>query len=262
MIAQPVHLLDRFLLHVCAKLRIVRRNRAAKHEVLPDHQTQPVALVVEVIALVVAAAPQPHHVHVCVACRFENAAMFFRRHTIGKAVERDHIRAFGEDRHAVHLEAKTLAPLVLVAQQPHGAQTGSALRRQGLAADLHLRRNLVEILRPVSHRPPSLRMLDDNWHMHGIAARHKLRRQPPEERRARPSVSYMSPTTVAFVVRRRFHSSPGHPAMPHPRSPSSGSRAAYPVVRRPTSPAAPAAISPLSHSAGPSPTHTGTQLCG
>ncbi len=68
MIAQPVDLFDRFLLHIRAKLRIVRRNGASKHEVLPHHQAEPVAFIVKIIALVVAAAPQPHHVHVCIAC--------------------------------------------------------------------------------------------------------------------------------------------------------------------------------------------------
>ena len=74
MIAQPIDLFDRLLLHICTEIRIIGRNRATKHEVLPDHQAKPVALIVEVVALVIAAAPEPHHIHICIACRFKNPA--------------------------------------------------------------------------------------------------------------------------------------------------------------------------------------------
>ena len=95
MVAQAPHLvlglgLDVQLEGVGARLPVV-----AEHEVLPDHDAQLVADRVELVGLVVAAAPVADHVHVGVARRLQDAAVVGRGHAIGEAVEGNHVRAFG-----------------------------------------------------------------------------------------------------------------------------------------------------------------------
>ena len=78
MIAQALDLLNRFLAHVLLKGQIAGHHVAAEHELLPDHQAKFVADVVEVVALVDAAAPFAHHVHVGIARGLQDLAIAFR----------------------------------------------------------------------------------------------------------------------------------------------------------------------------------------
>src|SRR3977135_1016977 len=57
MIAQALHLLDHLLPHTFLKGGISRDHGSAEHEILPDHDAQFIADVIEVVRLVVAAPP-------------------------------------------------------------------------------------------------------------------------------------------------------------------------------------------------------------
>ena len=121
MIAQASKLVLRFggdvlLERIGARLPVV-----AEHEILPDHDAEPVAHVVELIGFVVAAAPVPDHVHVGVHGGLEHLSILFGGNAGGETVERDDIRAFPEDRDAVDRKLEGAAPLVGIAAQDDGA---------------------------------------------------------------------------------------------------------------------------------------------
>ena len=67
MISQTLDVIDGFLSHVVEKRLVARIQAAAKHKILPDENSHFVATVVEIVTLVNAATPNPHHVHVGVA---------------------------------------------------------------------------------------------------------------------------------------------------------------------------------------------------
>jgi hypothetical protein len=125
-IAQAAHLV--FGLGFDVELEVVgaRLPVVAEHEVLPDHDAQFVADRVELVGLVVAAAPVANHVHVGVARRLENAAIVGRGDAIGKAVEGNHIRALGEDGNAVDHQLKE-RPHCPDCDEDDGTQAGLGL---------------------------------------------------------------------------------------------------------------------------------------
>ena len=131
MIAQAAHLvlglgLDVQLESIGAGLPVV-----AEHEILPDHDAKLVADRVELVGLVVAAAPVANHVHVGVARGLQNAAIIRGRDAVGKAVERNDVRALGEHGNSVDDKLKAAAPLVEMAIEHDGAQAGFGLALVG-----------------------------------------------------------------------------------------------------------------------------------
>ncbi|MCY1240602.1 hypothetical protein D9M72_534570 [compost metagenome] len=72
------------IIHLCRDILQEIRGRgievAGKHEVLPDHEPEPVAEIVEPVRLVEAAAPDPDHVHVGVHCRGQQILDALWRH--------------------------------------------------------------------------------------------------------------------------------------------------------------------------------------
>ena len=79
MIAQAPHLVFGFRRDVQLEGIGARLPVVAEHEVLPDHDAEFVAELVELVGLVIAAAPVADHVHVGVRGRLENAAVVGRR---------------------------------------------------------------------------------------------------------------------------------------------------------------------------------------
>src|SRR5207302_758877 len=87
----------------------------------------------------------------------QNVAMILGRHTIGKAVERNNVRAFGEHRNTIHDELETLSPLIGDAAQFHRTQPGSCFdTSRYLAADSNRSRKPVAALSAISYRVPQL----------------------------------------------------------------------------------------------------------
>src|SRR5258706_5068023 len=112
MISQPFYLLRDFLADIFLECEVSGHHRASEHEVLPHHDAEFVADVVEVIGLVVSAAPMPDHVHVRIARGLQDFAVLRGSDARLEAVELNHVRAFGENRNAIYDKRETLAPLV------------------------------------------------------------------------------------------------------------------------------------------------------
>ena len=134
MIAQAADLkfgfeFDILLEGVSAGLPIV-----AEHEILPDHDAELVAEVVEILGFVIAAAPVADHVHVGVACGLQDAAVLFGGDARGEAIEGDDVGAFTEDGDAIDDELERAAPLIEIAAKNDGAEAGAR-------GSLHLRRD-------------------------------------------------------------------------------------------------------------------------
>jgi len=157
MIAQAADLefsfdFDILLERVGAGLPIV-----AEHEILPDHDAELVAEVVELLGLVIASAPVANHVHVGVACGLQDAAVLIGGDARGEAVEGDDIGALAEDGDAVDDELEGAAPLIEIAAKYDGAQAGArGSLIFGAIADLDLGVELIERLRAIAGREPEL----------------------------------------------------------------------------------------------------------
>ena len=124
MVAQAANLLCGFLGDV--ELPVVGAGLpvVAEHEVLPDHDAELVAQVVELVGFVVAAAPMADHVHVGVDGRLQDLAVLLRGDAGGEAVEGNDVGAFAEHRDAVDDELEGASPLVGLATQDDGTQAG------------------------------------------------------------------------------------------------------------------------------------------
>ena len=104
-VAQALHLMARLGLDKRHKPRIDRVARAAKHEIVKDHQPQLVAKRIERIALKLSSAPDADHVHVAVARRFEKRTVL-RLLTSVKGVAWNPVGSLRENAPSVNLERK------------------------------------------------------------------------------------------------------------------------------------------------------------
>src|ERR1700687_1665613 len=159
MITQALHLLDHLLPHVFLEGGISRDHGSAEHEILPDHDAQFVADVIEVVRFVIPAAPVPDHVHVSISRRLQNLPMLRGRDASHEAVERNYIRTFRKDRNTIHYKGKAFPPLIQIAAQfkraQSGAQFGGVLDNRSLALREGERcKELVERLLTISVRIP------------------------------------------------------------------------------------------------------------
>ena len=160
MVAQAAHLVLGLGLDVELEVVGARLPVVAEHEVLPDHDAQLVADGVELVGLVVTAAPVADHVHVGVARGLQNAAIIRGGDAVGKAVEWDNVRALGEDGNAVDDEAERTGPTCPDAGRGQ-SERSPALTLRGLdrlAANCDLRRELIERLLAIASRIPELRL--------------------------------------------------------------------------------------------------------
>src|SRR5947209_5474276 len=112
MIPQALHIIDGFLSYVFEKCSISRVQAASEHEILPNENPHLVAKTIEIVTLVNAAAPDAQHIHVGVAHGLKQFAIFIFADAAGKAVGRDPVATFSEDRHAVYNKGEALAGLV------------------------------------------------------------------------------------------------------------------------------------------------------
>ena len=87
---------------------------AGEHKVLPDHQSQLVAGVVEGVVGIAAAAPDPYAVEVCKGGVLQQAAGALRGGPGQDILLGDIDRAHGENFYAVYLMGEALAVLVLL----------------------------------------------------------------------------------------------------------------------------------------------------
>ena len=149
MVADPRDLFVGFGGDIGAEGGVGRRHRSAEHEVLPHHDAHPIGGGVEGVVEIIAAAPDADHIHVRIARRLQQRFGFGRVDAGGEAVERDDVRALGEDGRAVDDEAERTLPAV----ERHGAQADGARLRVAVEGG----GDGVERLRPIADRLPTLR---------------------------------------------------------------------------------------------------------
>src|SRR5689334_3408902 len=107
MAAQSTHLITRLRVDLRNVVRIVFWiHRAGEHEVLPDQDAEPIALVVEMIVLVNSAAPDAQHRHIRVAGHRQQSGIALIWNGAYERVARDPVGASGEDRDSVEHKTK------------------------------------------------------------------------------------------------------------------------------------------------------------
>ncbi len=113
-----------------------------------------------------------NHVHVGVAGRLQDAAIIGCRDAVGKAVEGDHVGAFGKNRDAVDNQLERASPLVGMAVEDDGAEAclGGALFGP-MTCDTHLRGELVELLFTVTGGIPELGLTNFDRNIDDVVAR-------------------------------------------------------------------------------------------
>src|SRR3954452_4057837 len=105
MVSQASYLMTSLCLNFGDKLWIVLWvHRAGKHEVLPNEQTEPVALLVKGLVFVNPTAPYPQHRHVAVTRRADEGCISLRRNRRDKRITRDPVGSARENRDFVEDE--------------------------------------------------------------------------------------------------------------------------------------------------------------
>src|SRR5690348_4550780 len=112
MISQPLDVIDGLVPGIIQKIRVPRIHTASEHEILPDEYAHLIAQIIEVIALIDAAAPHPDHVHIGVADRFDQPPIPVSANTRGKTIGRYPVAAFCKYGYSVDVKLEALAPAV------------------------------------------------------------------------------------------------------------------------------------------------------
>jgi hypothetical protein len=173
MVAEPPHLVFSFGLDVQLEGVGAGLPVVTKHEVLPDHDPQLVADLIELVGLVVAATPVSDGVHVGFFCRLQDAAIISGRYAIREAVERNHVRALGKNRNAVDHQLKRSAPLVQLATKLDGSQANLGFSRVSVRrsrARTQLRREVIKRLFAIACGVPKHWLTDLDWQIDHVSA--------------------------------------------------------------------------------------------
>ncbi len=137
MVAQPAHIVDRFLADIVEQGLVVRIHRAGEHEVLPHQDAVPVAQVVDIVVLVDAAAPDAQHVHVRIGSRADDLVVDRVGDARQEAVIGDIVGALHEDGNAVEFDIKAGAFRIRRLHDAQGAQPGPDVAAVGRARGGH-----------------------------------------------------------------------------------------------------------------------------
>ena len=105
-VAQAHHIVDSLLADIFQKFAVSRIHGAGKGEILPDHDTVPVAQVVKMVVFIDAAAPHANHVHVGVGGVLHHLLVILRRDAGQEHVVGYHVGAFGKYGHAVQFKVE------------------------------------------------------------------------------------------------------------------------------------------------------------
>src|ERR1041385_3532878 len=124
MVAQPLHIINRFSANVVEELLIRGIQAARKHELLPDHDSHLVTQFVKIVRLVNATTPDSQHIHVAVAHRLDEEAIFVFGDTRRKTVGWNPIAALRENGNAIDDEHKAFSRFVARSPQFQGPEAG------------------------------------------------------------------------------------------------------------------------------------------
>src|SRR5260221_8697283 len=102
MIPQALYVIDRFLANVFEERFVTRIQAASEHEILPHENPHFVAEIIKIVTLINSAAPDAQHVHVGVAHRLKQSAIFIFADAARKAVGWNPVAALGKDKHAIN----------------------------------------------------------------------------------------------------------------------------------------------------------------
>ena len=125
-------------------------ERAGKHGILPNQNAHLVTQIIEKIALVPAATPDSHHVHIGINGRLQQPAQGRRAGISGQGIFRNPVCTHRKDRPAIHNKHKTAANLIRFGHQIQPAQTNPAID----LAFVHLNQQIMQCLRTLIDRPP------------------------------------------------------------------------------------------------------------
>ena len=118
MIPEPRDSLLRFVAYLAEEPGMFRVLTARKHEILPYHEAEPVAQVIEDVLFVEPSPPHTEHVHVGIPRHPEEAVVCRRRDPRDETVGGYPVRPLAEDLAAVHFHDERLSPGVPVLQEP------------------------------------------------------------------------------------------------------------------------------------------------
>ena len=128
MITKTLHVIGCFLTHVVEKRFIGRIQAASKHEILPDENAHLIAKFIEVVTLINTAAPHTKHVHVGIAHRLKQLAIFLFGNAARKTIGRNPVAAFGKDRHAIDHKGEAFAGIIALLPKLQTTQTSATTR--------------------------------------------------------------------------------------------------------------------------------------
>src|ERR1043165_605602 len=106
MVTNTRYLLARLSTHRGEVLPVARRVRAGEHEVIPHHQTELVADIIEHVMLVNASAPETYKIHVCVDHRLHDRLVVAPPQPCYKRMRGNPVRALCKDKAPIHAQAK------------------------------------------------------------------------------------------------------------------------------------------------------------
>ena len=160
MVPEAAHLVVDFNPDFLKEFLRRRIKIAGEHEILPNHEAEFVAEIVEMVKLVASAAPDADHVHVGCGGGVEQFLCQFRRGGGRERVGRNPVGALAEDFAAVDPEGKARASLIRRGDELNLAEPDAS----GFDLISALNDKFVERLFARSGRPPQFRI----GHMEGL----------------------------------------------------------------------------------------------
>ena len=148
---------------LCQKVTICRVERAGKHRILPDKNAKLVTDVVERIAFIPAATPDPEHVHVGVYNGLQKITQGLGACLPGERILRNPVRAHRKYRTVIDPHHETASNLVGRGDKLHLAQANAF--RDDLPVKLD--HQVMQCLGPLMDRPPQVGCGDLECEDHG-----------------------------------------------------------------------------------------------
>ena len=157
--ADPAHIIRQFCPDIGVKFICQVIYRAGEHEILPDHQAQLIADIIEIIVRIVTAAPDADGIHIGRPGILQKAPGPLRVYSRQKIVLRNIVGTHGEDIHAVDAVAEALAPLILLPADRHRPEADPLFPAVKLFLPVH-QADAGRIKRLIAEacRPPELRI--------------------------------------------------------------------------------------------------------
>ena len=152
---QPLDLKFQFETDVLDELRRRWINRTREHHILPDHDPLAVTEFVEDLMFILAAAPDPEHVHIGQPGRFDQILVNRRRLARRERIHRNPVRTLAENIHAVDAEIHRCSEFIRLIDHLHRPQTD--LNFPAFVGGLH--RERIERRVAVTIRPPEFRIM-------------------------------------------------------------------------------------------------------